>query len=215
MSVLDISIVLYQQVPSSVGDCLRSLADQSPIPRCVRVRGNSLSNESICILDQLGHHHLPVLYDGSIENLGFATGHNRNLAVSFGSGADYVLILNPDVRLVGNASVTLTESADRLAGMALVGPLLVRWNDSDRSTKAREIDSAGIRWTRDGRHFDDEPLSRLESNRGGWTSAGYRALHFWSADEHTSGSWTSQASSSMKPFWRIVKTQNSVFARAG
>lgn len=84
------------------------------------------------------------------DNLGFAGGHNYLAARAFGNGAGWVTLLNPDLELGENAFEHYWKSVEQYQhDFAIHGPQLVS-GPSDR----RVIDSAGIVWTRDARHFD-------------------------------------------------------------
>jgi GT2 family glycosyltransferase len=88
----------------------------------------------------------------STVNLGFAAGHNLGLDALAGSGADGFLVLNPDVVLARDCVRLLATSM--APADALRGPLLLRARP-DTLAADGTIDSAGIRWTWDGRHLDD------------------------------------------------------------
>lgn len=88
----------------------------------------------------------------SRENLGFSGAHNRLLMRAFAEGADAAIVLNPDLTLASDASALLWLGATTGGTQSLVGPLL-EWGD-DRLAPTGLIDSAGIRWTRSGRHVD-------------------------------------------------------------
>lgn len=94
------------------------------------------------------------------DNLGFAGGHNYLADQAFASGAHWVTLLNPDLELDPSAFARYWDSVERYADVfAVHGPQLV----SGRGD-AEVVDSAGIVWTRDGRHFDlsqGEPSSTL------------------------------------------------------
>ena len=86
------------------------------------------------------------------DNLGFASGHNLLLAEAFRSGADSVLVLNPDVVLQPESFRKLAAVAGLHQQPVLWGPTLSRATDDGVPTQT--FDSAGIGWTSTGRHFD-------------------------------------------------------------
>lgn len=83
------------------------------------------------------------------DNLGFAGGHNLLLNAAFSAGAEWCIVINPDLRIDDGALHELLRVADSLGSPKLVGPVL----ESEWSGR-RVVDSAGIYWTRDSRHFD-------------------------------------------------------------
>lgn len=87
----------------------------------------------------------------SDRNLGFAAGMNRAIAAS---SSPYVLLLNPDVRVVPDMIGRLYGAIDRApVDVYAIGPKLLR--ASGNTLEPTElVDSVGIRMTRDGRHFD-------------------------------------------------------------
>jgi GT2 family glycosyltransferase len=109
-----------------------------------RILGDVLQ---ICagVADELGLTH-------SSDNRGFAGAHNDNLAHCFERGMDAVLVLNPDVRLETQTLAQLMAHA-RDDAPRLLGPLIELADVSTLVPEGR-IDSAGIVWTRSGRHLD-------------------------------------------------------------
>jgi GT2 family glycosyltransferase len=85
------------------------------------------------------------------ENVGFAAGQNQAIA---GSNADWILTLNPDVRLTAGFIITLVSAAeaDRSSG-SVCGKLLVM-TESYELPPHPVFDSAGIYFTPNLRHFD-------------------------------------------------------------
>lgn len=86
------------------------------------------------------------------DNLGFASGHNYLLENAFQFGADAVLVLNPDVVLQPGSLRRLAATTELQEQAILFGPTLSRVTELGVSTQT--FDSAGIDWTRSGRHFD-------------------------------------------------------------
>ncbi|QBR93393.1 glycosyltransferase family 2 protein [Nocardioides euryhalodurans] len=84
------------------------------------------------------------------DNLGFAGGHNYLADKAFAAGADWVTLLNPDLDMDPDALERYWASVEEHAeGFAIHGPHLVT-----RTDEGEVIDSAGIVWSRDARHFD-------------------------------------------------------------
>lgn len=96
-------------------------------------------------------------------NSGFAGGQNIALATLFDDGCAHVLVLNPDVLLDPTCMTALVTFATERDRALLVGPLLERASSLSAGLAPQgTIDSAGIRWTKTGRHLDDlqdQPIS--------------------------------------------------------
>jgi GT2 family glycosyltransferase len=76
-----------------------------------------------------------------------------NRAIAEATGA-YILLLNPDLRVAPDMIGRLHDAIDEAApDVYAVGPKLLR-AEGNELTPTKVIDSAGIRMTRDGRHFD-------------------------------------------------------------
>jgi GT2 family glycosyltransferase len=76
---------------------------------------------------------------------------------AFAADADAVLVLNPDLILEPSTAAELARAS---AGSALAGPVLILADPVTLESQGR-IDSAGIRWSRTGRHFDDRQGERV------------------------------------------------------
>ena len=152
-----VSLVLYHSSPGPLAHTLRALAEQDRPPSAVLVRVND---------DPDGHEAARVRSDARAAvpgldiqvvaeeaNRGFSGAHNVNCRLLFAGGAEAVLVLNPDLALDPSALAVL-EGAAAADPMSLYGPLLML---ADPVTLADQglVDTAGIRWTRSGRHLDD------------------------------------------------------------
>jgi GT2 family glycosyltransferase len=147
---IGVSIVTFH----SDGDALRitalGLAEQVDQPWRTQVHVNEASAQELSAVRQVC---VGAGVDGSPDNRGFAGAHNATLRTLFEAGADAVLVLNPDLRLAPGALRELWAVADQQGRRCLVGPLL-ELGDHDLLPTGT-VDSAGIRWTRSGRHLDD------------------------------------------------------------
>ena len=84
------------------------------------------------------------------SNLGFAAGVNVGLRSALEEGADYVLLLNNDIELDGNAVSALVEAALAHPESAFVGPLIYY---ADRPSVIWSAGGAVSFWTGNIRHL--------------------------------------------------------------
>lgn len=154
---IGVSVVLWRPRLDVFARALDAVAAQTIPPFAVRVHVNETA--------------VPPSFPGAVvtaspDNLGFCGGHNANAAALFASGADAVLVLNPDLALAPDALAALADAYTATEGAALVGPLLEL---ADPETLAGQgvVDTAGIRWTVGGRHLDalqGSPLAAAPSS---------------------------------------------------
>lgn len=87
-------------------------------------------------------------------NLGFSLAHNHGLQTALQRGAQYVLVLNPDVRLEESALARLASALrdDPLAGTAC--PKLLRADSRLQPVTPQTFDATGMYITKELRHFD-------------------------------------------------------------
>jgi GT2 family glycosyltransferase len=85
------------------------------------------------------------------RNTGFAAGQNQAIAASRG---DWVLTLNPDVRLEPHFIDRLVEAGGRDPRVGTVCGKLRRWLPESDGPAVERIDSTGIYFTPEFRHFD-------------------------------------------------------------
>lgn len=98
---------------------------------------------------------VPLEVFPSRENLGYTGGHNRSIAKAVERGIPWVLVLNTDVVLAPGFIATLLEDAGRPENArvaAFTGKILRAQGPDLEPTSV--LDSAGIRMTPNGRHFD-------------------------------------------------------------
>ena len=77
------------------------------------------------------------------ENLGFARGYNRLIKKAVSLGAEYFLMLNPDMVLEPNSISKLVKAMDSDKSLGSAGPKILRW-DFAKNKKTQTIDSCGI-----------------------------------------------------------------------
>jgi len=112
---LDIVIVSYQS-PQLLRECLTSLREHAPsVPTRIFVVDNGSTDGTI---EMLRRDFPEVELFASAENLGFSKANN--LAIRRGSGR-YVLVLNPDTRLVENALDPLAALMEARPKVAVCG----------------------------------------------------------------------------------------------
>lgn len=109
---VDISIVTFNAAAWLTG-LIDSLRQQSLPTSCLRLllRDNGSTDDSLALLHQLAGEHAEHFAAFEIEagdNIGFGAGHNRNLRLA---GADFFLVLNPDLALDESALETLITFA--------------------------------------------------------------------------------------------------------
>ena len=128
--------------------CLKSVFSQEYWPIEAIVVDNASSDGSAELLTEY-EALARVTYNE--RNVGFAAGQNQAIAASRGQ---WVLALNPDVRLEADFVSRLVQAGGLDARVGTVCGKLLRWlPDSGRRGPAR-IDSTGIYFTPELRHFD-------------------------------------------------------------
>ena len=127
------------------------MLDQTAEVEAIRVHANGATAKECTAIEDL----LPpsVALVTSATNVGFSAAHNATLEAQFTAGVTHALVLNPDVVLDSNALRLLLDHARDHPG-SLVGPLLELADPQTLEGEGR-IDTAGIIWTRTGRHLDD------------------------------------------------------------
>jgi GT2 family glycosyltransferase len=125
--------------------CLGALADQGA--ELVAV-DNASSDNSVQLVRELAPSARIIVNE---DNRGFAAAVNQAVAASEG---EFILLLNPDVRL-GDGYISLLVSSLEAGGEqfgSATGKLLR--GSGDRIEPTTVVDSRGIRMTRNGRHLD-------------------------------------------------------------
>lgn len=88
------------------------------------------------------------------RNLGYCGGHNLAARSFQDSGADYFMVLNPDVRLQQHALSELVKAILNGDRVGAVCPLLYRADSELNPVEPRLLDAAGMHLTKSLRHFD-------------------------------------------------------------
>ncbi|MFA4942438.1 MAG: glycosyltransferase family 2 protein [Patescibacteria group bacterium] len=87
------------------------------------------------------------------SNLGFAKAYNLMIERALKLGAEYFLMLNPDMVLAPDSIVKLVKALDDEASLGAVAPRILRW-DFDHNILTSTIDSDGLVITSSHRFFD-------------------------------------------------------------
>jgi GT2 family glycosyltransferase len=133
-----------------IGQCLRYVLAQEHAALGVVVVDNASSDETADILS--GFEHLvKVVYNR--ENVGFAAGQNQAMALA-PADADWLLALNPDVRLTETFTAALLAAAQMDAAAGSVCGKLLGMTASLEIPAEPVLDSTGIFFTPSLRHFD-------------------------------------------------------------
>lgn len=143
-----VSIVTYNDT-ADARPCVEAVRRQT-LAATIRVFDNASLDRSADVMEALG-----VSVVRSSANIGFSAGHNRNIQ---DQEFDYALFLNPDCHLTSEDHIERLvhrlRTVDR-AGMA--GGKLLRMDQAGAALLReghRVIDSAGIYFTPELRHFD-------------------------------------------------------------
>lgn len=142
-----VTIVTYNSAPF-IRRCLQWVLEQDYRHKEVIVVDNASSDETARILRDF-ENRVRVVYNPS--NIGFAAAQNQAIALS---NADWILTLNPDVRLAPNFVSVLLDAAetDPNAGTGC-GKLLAMNADCEIAPQPI-FDSTGMYFTPNLRHFD-------------------------------------------------------------
>jgi N-acetylglucosaminyl-diphospho-decaprenol L-rhamnosyltransferase len=145
MADLTVSTVNYRSGPA-LAVCLETLvAGAGGLELEIVVVDNGSDDGSL----DLARRSVPVLHVlGAGENIGFAAGHNLALAAT---SAPWILMVNPDARLVSGDLATFVGGAERDERVGLAGPRLTDphgaliWSQRRRPTVRRALaDALGL-----------------------------------------------------------------------
>ncbi|MDD4900599.1 MAG: glycosyltransferase family 2 protein [Patescibacteria group bacterium] len=87
------------------------------------------------------------------ENLGFAKAFNIMIGQALAQGAEYFLVLNPDMILEADFIEKMVEAAQADGKIGAVAPKILKW-DFENNVKTGQIDSLGLTVTKEHRFFD-------------------------------------------------------------
>jgi len=114
---LDAVVVDFDAGPV-LAACVRSLLDEGVVEVVVVENGDAAGARAL--LDAEGVN-VPVIDPGL--NLGYGAGANRGVAA--GSGTEFVLVCNPDLRLHPGAAAALVDALEAEPSWAVVGPRIL------------------------------------------------------------------------------------------
>jgi GT2 family glycosyltransferase len=132
-------VVLNWNRPEDTLACLRSLAEATYPALEVILVDNSSTDESVAVVRN-SFPDVTVLVNQ--RNLGYAAGNNVGIGHALEAGAAYVLIINNDAMVEGEAISELVKAAERHPRSGAMVPKIVYSSDPDR------IWSTGARWVR-------------------------------------------------------------------
>lgn len=144
---ISITIVTYNSAPF-ISKCLRHVLNQDHSNLEIIVVDNGSSDATLAELQPFASR---IRVVPNRENVGFAAGQNQAIAMSSG---DWVLTLNPDVRLTSDFVSKAVAAGECNRSIGSVSGKLLRMNPDFGVPKGKIIDSTGIYFTPALRHFD-------------------------------------------------------------
>lgn len=155
MSSLFVHIVTFNH-EEFVDPCLSALLNQisprSDFSIKIVVTDNASTDATLRCLAPFSER--GIILNGSPVNLGFSAAHNWGVARFLESDADIYVALNPDVALEPEALHELVAGMERWPDCGAATGLLIRSDVQLRPLSPEIIDSAGMVFTRQFRHFD-------------------------------------------------------------
>lgn len=154
--ICDITMVLFRPNRQQLLLTLKSLSVITDEYRHIQIlisgadKDLQLVNELVVLSNLVGVVHIYHRYD----NIGFASGHNYLLKRAFFLGADYCLVLNPDIDVSPGSISALIEVAESNSSVSLYAPPLCQISPERTYINSKKIDSYGIKWTYSARHVD-------------------------------------------------------------
>lgn len=145
--VVSVTIVTFNS-GRYIAQCLESVLEQDYRRKEVIVVDNASSDETARILKDF-EGRVRVVYNR--ENVGFAAGQNQAIGLS---KAKWVLVLNPDVRLMPDFISRVVEAGEADAKAGSVCGKLLRMSADCKIPQEGIIDSTGIYFTPSLRHLD-------------------------------------------------------------
>jgi len=128
--------------------CLNSVAAVDYAPLEVVIADNASTDGTREILGRFAPRFRIICNDG---NRGFAAAQNQAIRESHG---EWVLSLNPDILLSPNFVSELMAAAEAKPSVGSLAGKLLRWAPGQPEERTRVVDSAGIWFARNLRHFD-------------------------------------------------------------
>jgi GT2 family glycosyltransferase len=142
-----VTIVTYNS-RRYIGACLEAVLEQTGVPFEVVVVDNASTDNTRQILDRFGDRIRVVC---NSRNVGFASAQNQAIK---SSESEWVLALNPDVLLIPSFLEKLVEAGEIDSKVGTVCGKLLSIGPDFKIYDQPRIDSTGIYFTPEGRHFD-------------------------------------------------------------
>jgi len=131
--MVDLSIVIVSwNVRDLLRQCLRSILAGSQTCRLEVIVVDNVSTDSSAEMVRAEFPDIHLIVNA--ENRGFPAANNQGIATAEGR---YVLILNPDTEIVGDALATMVAYADAHPDVGIVGPQLLNEDRSVQSSRRR------------------------------------------------------------------------------
>ena len=146
-SSVSVAIVTFNSA-EVIAKCLQYVFEQDYPNLRVIVVDNASSDRTPDIVEQFRSR---VSFIRNRENIGFAAGQNQAIAQS---NSDWVLTLNPDVRLAPDFLTKGISAGERDAQIGSVSGKVLRMGSTFEIPTRRILDSTGIYFTPALRHFD-------------------------------------------------------------
>jgi GT2 family glycosyltransferase len=143
-----------------IAQCLASVLAQDYPRKEVTVVDNASTDDTARILAEF-EGCVRVLYNR--ENVGFAAGQNQAIALS---EAEWVLVLNPDVRLMPDFISNMVAAAEGDSKTGSVCGKLLRMSPDCEISHEQVLDSTGIYFTPAMRHLDRGSQERDDGRYG-------------------------------------------------
>lgn len=130
---IELSIIIVSwNVCELLRNCLQSIYDNcDDLPIQVIVVDSNSADESVTMI-QREFEQVTLL--AQVENVGFTRGNNIGLEMAQGK---YVLLLNPDTEIIGNALQQMVDFLDAHDDTGIVGPHTLNTDGSTQSTRRR------------------------------------------------------------------------------
>ena len=145
--LVSVTIVTYNS-RRFIGPCLESVFELTGVPLEVVVVDNASTDGTQEVLESF-EDRIRIIHNK--KNTGFAAGQNQAIAASSG---DWVLTLNPDVVLMPDFLMRLIQASEIDPAIGTVCGKLLSLGDDLVPSVEPKLDSAGMFFTPEIRHFD-------------------------------------------------------------
>ena len=147
-----VHIVTYNSAPATIR-CIESVLSQNGVTLSgLLVSDNASSNSIVQLIKSKFADKISI--EQNQINLGFCAAHNQGAKRFIESGAQYFLVLNPDVRLESDTVSELIAALGRHQSVGMASPLLLRADADLNAITPAVIDACGMELTDSLRHLD-------------------------------------------------------------